>query len=1452
MAAHFKSMCAAFDADFLSEDAMVKVCEQLHNMITSGEVIPEEEDIVHFRRLRDVVGTIQTRLLQQNVNAQQVNTGVVPQSQPVDLTVTNTLQHPTMTAKTQSQPLDLTVNPHVSKTASENVLTQSQPMDLTVKNAPRPATSGVKPNRKRAAPCVNNFLNPQHSTSGLQQATPTGSNNINSEPSTSGLHQLSPQVGRGVPRRFLVLSEGERVIKKFNLTAQQLTIKFDDAEPNEAPLEWLKKSLTALINYITKRRSVSDRIGLMLTNSEFPDNPLGFSFRRIDQLNANVMLKTMDKVMQSNKAFFSSDALRVDVSLITLPNGKGRQRMTGVTFEEFSQRKHGIIIINNNDTLCLARALVTAIAFRNNSPDLPYLKVGHALQTEKARELYAAAGVDLSNGGTIEHIRQFQDHLTDYTIVVYNHRMGKTVYFEGLRSPQRQVLNLLMENEHYNVITSLTSAFSCSYFCESCRVRMSERKAHKNCKYICPCCHNNPPCNKDVVNIKCAECNRDFRGQDCYRYHKDQNLCSQVRRCRTCLATVWKNKKPHKCGFKLCVTCNAERPIRHLCYMAKNSPNKKKLDKDFVFVFYDFECRQDEQFENRPNTYVHIPNLCVAQHVCKTCIVNNKDINMPCDNCGNRQHIFKTAPVDELLSLVSSLAKKNRDVVAIAHNSKGYDSIFILKEMMKTPSAWNPEIIATGTKITSLACNNNIRFIDSLNFIPIPLSAFPKTFNFEGSKGHFPHFFNTVANQDYVGPMPAPHFYGCDEMSAKNREDFLEWYNGEEIRNAVFDFQAEIVQYCIQDVNILRRACVEFWHKFVTENKVDPFRECCTIASACSLVFRRNFLQEETIGLIPHGGYRASDNQSKVAIKWLLLLQNREIPDLQHAGNTREVRLKEGIIVDGYSQATNTVYQFHGCYFHGCERCHSDQTAALKGDKTDTMGVRREKTEATSVRIRAAGYNLVEMWECDFKTYLINNPDIAEFLENHNVVKNEPLNPRDGFFGGRTNAVKLYHKTEGDEVIRYLDVCSLYPYVNKYAKYPVGHPRVLVTPEELRTVNLNSVEGIMKCTVLPPQHLYHPVLPYRCHGKLMFPLCRTCCETMEQDECEHSEEERRFSGTYVADELRKAISLGYVVEDIQEVWEYRTTKYDKATKSGGLFTGYVDNFLKTKQECSGWPSWCVDEEACMQYLADYMEHEGIQLDRSKIAVNAGLRYIAKLFLNSFWGKFGQRDNLTKTAIVSEPEQFFQMLTDPAVELNSIIPVNDETLIVNWTLPEEAVEPLRTTNVVLAAYTTAHARLKLYSYLEQLGERVLYFDTDSVIFTENPGEWSPACGNFLGDMTDEVECYGPGSRIVEFVSGGPKNYAFKVFSPSTNNYSVVCKVKGISLNYKNSAVVNFETIKDAVLNNAPETFVETDRRIARTCTYDVISKPERKRYRVAYTKRRRIAVGCDTLPYGYKK
>jgi hypothetical protein len=56
--------------------------------------------------------------------------------------------------------------------------------------------------------------------------------------------------------------------------------------------------------------------------------------------------------------------------------------------------------------------------------------------------------------------------------------------------------------------------------------------------------------------------------------------------------------------------------------------------------------------------------------------------------------------------------------------------------------------------------------------------------------------------------------------------------------------------------------------------------------------------------------------------------------------------------------------------------------------------------------------------------------------------------------------------------------------------------------------------------------------------------------------------------------------------------------------------------------------------------------------------------------------------------------------------------------------EEFVEESGRTNVVIAAYTRAQARLKLYSYLEQLGPRVLYADTDSVVYTSRPVENYP--------------------------------------------------------------------------------------------------------------------------------
>lgn len=161
--------------------------------------------------------------------------------------------------------------------------------------------------------------------------------------------------------------------------------------------------------------------------------------------------------------------------------------------------------------------------------------------------------------------------------------------------------------------------------------------------------------------------------------------------------------------------------------------------------------------------------------------------------------------------------------------------------------------------------------------------------------------------------------------------------------------------------------------------------------------------------------------------------------------------------------------------------------------------------------------------------------------------------------------------------------------------------------------------------------------------------------------------------------------------EVSEIWQYSVTHYDATTRQGGLFTGYINTFLQLKQEATGWPSECVDDEAKDRYLREYEETEGVVLEKHNIAQNPGLRSVAKLCLNSFWEKFGQRTNLPNTEIVNTQQRLVSLLTNPQYEISDILPVNDEVIYVSSRLREEAVVPSPLTNVIIAAYTTAQAR-----------------------------------------------------------------------------------------------------------------------------------------------------------------
>ena len=119
----------------------------------------------------------------------------------------------------------------------------------------------------------------------------------------------------------------------------------------------------------------------------------------------------------------------------------------------------------------------------------------------------------------------------------------------------------------------------------------------------------------------------------------------------------------------------------------------------------------------------------------------------------------------------------------------------------------------------------------------------------------------------------------------------------------------------------------------------------------------------------------------------------------------------------------------------------------------------------------------------------------------------------------------------------------------------------------------------------------------------------------------------------------------------------------------------------------------VSQELChgqqkQWYVNDIFENQGIQLDPAKISYNPGLHALAKLMLNSFWGKFAQRPNLTKTEQIDEPQVFFDYLTSDEIRVLGAILVSDEIIEIWYEHGDKFVQPNPNTNVVIAVHHRA--------------------------------------------------------------------------------------------------------------------------------------------------------------------
>ena len=169
-------------------------------------------------------------------------------------------------------------------------------------------------------------------------------------------------------------------------------------------------------------------------------------------------------------------------------------------------------------------------------------------------------------------------------------------------------------------------------------------------------------------------------------------------------------------------------------------------------------------------------------------------------------------------------------------------------------------------------------------------------------------------------------------------------------------------------------------------------------------------------------------------------------------------------------------------------------------------------------------------------------------------------------------------------------------------------------------------------------------------------------------------------------------------------------------------------------------------------------------------------------------------------------------------------------------------PLRFSDRLLVyRFTTCWARLHIYKHMRMVEKDLLYVDTDSIVFVHRPGAPLPPTGNILGDLTGELQ---PGQFIREFVSLGPKSYAYQ-----TNDLKTVTKVKGFTLNGQMEKVVNFTSMVELLMKGGLITVAYPHSLKREKRKFEIHECDLSKRLRKTYDKRR-VNPDFTTLPFGF--
>jgi len=189
-----------------------------------------------------------------------------------------------------------------------------------------------------------------------------------------------------------------------------------------------------------------EMVGITIQNqANQNDKPIGFSFRRKDQLSGDVVWSVFERLSQSNSKFNALDTLVVTVHSLKMPSGFGKRarKSMGRPLSTMAHLKKSIVEAKTEEN-CLAYALVIAIAKVENDPNYKAYIQGRKIRNV-VQTLLDETGIDLTSVGGIADLTRFQEHFRQYKIVVYHGLSCDDIMFEG-RVDSSKRLNLLYDD----------------------------------------------------------------------------------------------------------------------------------------------------------------------------------------------------------------------------------------------------------------------------------------------------------------------------------------------------------------------------------------------------------------------------------------------------------------------------------------------------------------------------------------------------------------------------------------------------------------------------------------------------------------------------------------------------------------------------------------------------------------------------------------------------------------------------------------------------------------------------------------------------------------------------------------------------------------------------------------------------------------------------------------------